>query len=831
MGNGMGNGEVLKITDKNRFSPKSRMNKSSFSWFAVILFSLHTGSTLCHEVNTIARTITSFLEKYESYKDVVMIHLKVPEDTLFASFKFMAEETQMSIFGCKARPVSLYMKYGSPPAINPDGAAFPKTFKNITRCEIYQLDMLTDKQDQYINITSPDPGPYFATTFLSYSDPRYNAIQQEGLSPSCFASVQATLSTHRILNPLIISEGDQIPITMSLNESRYFKFFVPNSNDHAIMKMNDIQFCDEAGHLIFRIETKKPPSENIYQKQEKFDVNVSSASVLFWTDPDAWHYIELIFQRKSDVESEANCNCSVKFDLRYYSNQLSEESSDFEFLQNETYFNHSFSKTFHNYKITDLLPYKHYDLIREASSESFLFAYELEQELDSRIAIPINMTNTHFSLLKFKINEGIDVGGTLQLIMAFKPRIKKGASSFTIEDEPKDHVIIACIRRGVIEVPTWPNNCVSKGSDKPAQLVLNQTVENSTILIPYPESGTWYATFKLFCGTCKPCDCPQSCQSQYEACTIECNLNCVIYGDCEYCATNCSKQVIHSKGCSGCNCDGPCLKNKDSICNSSIVFDIGSHPCIFGQCSKNGRCMFMVSDGVVFSTCVCMNKYRGWDCSDGSQATPYYMVVLELVLLVLSNLTFLPAVYIAYKRKFYIEAITYSFICFFSTFYHACDAGENIISYCLVRLSALQFGDFFCALLAIWVTLIAIADLPHLTTSVCHMVGAIILAFSTTIDKTALWIFGLPVATGIVIVSCSWYMKYRKVKQRFANRRYLYYNIPMGSVVVSIGLILYAFLQTENNYKYLHSLWHIVMAMALIIVLPKPNTFLPEVLL
>lgn len=223
--------------------------------------------------------------------------------------------------------------------------------------------------------------------------------------------------------------------------------------------------------------------------------------------------------------------------------------------------------------------------------------------------------------------------------------------------------------------------------------------------------------------------------------------------------------------------------------------------------------------------------FSGWSCTDGSQATPYCMVVLELLLLVLSNLMFLPAVYVAFRRKYYIESITYFAICFFSTFYHACDAGENIISYCLVRWSALQFADFFCALLAIWVTIIAVADLPPLITSVCHMLGAIILAFCTSIDRTALWIFAFPVLLGIGIWCVSWYLKYRKIKQRFVNKRYAYINIPVGTALVVVGLVMYAFLQTEGNYKYLHSLWHMIMAVAIIIVLPKRNTFLPEVLL
>ncbi|XP_057664306.1 post-GPI attachment to proteins factor 6 [Diorhabda carinulata] len=790
------------------------------------ILAIFINQTASSNVTITSRTVTSYLEQYKSYKDIIMIHLKIPQNTLFASFKFTADETRMSIFPCKTRNVSLYMKYGAPPVVNPDGSPFPKAFKNVTRYPTYNTEIQTNKKEKFINITSPDPGSYFVIAFLAYQDPKYNAISQQGLRADCYSNVEASLFVNKIDNPLIVTHESMSQLIAHPSESRYFKFYVPSPNDQGILYIQNIIFPDNVNKLLVRLEVNKPPSEEVHHKQEIIYSNTTHSRVFFSTSSDSWHYIEYKFEGENDETTSGN----FTFQIKFISNELPEESTYYESLQNETYFNNSFSKTFHNYRITDLVPYKQYELIREATSETFLFSFELEQELESKVAIPINMTSSHFSLMTFKIREGTDVGGTLQFILAFKPRTLKN-KKFGFINEPENHVVVACIRRGGIEVPTWPNKCIYNSIESSSQLILNKTTENSTILIPYPESGIWYATFKLFCGECVPCRCPESCQKQYEQCVIDCELSCPESEDCKKCTTNCSNYIIEIYECKGCDCEGPCLKDKNSTCNTSLIFDIGSHACIFGQCSRNGRCIFVVSDGVVFSTCSCMNKYRGWDCSDNTQATPYYMVVIELLLLVFSNLMFLPAVYVAFKRKYYIEGVTYFFICFFSTFYHACDAGENLLNFCLVRLSALQFGDFFCAILAIWVTLLAIADLPQLFTSMCHMVGAIILAFCTTINKTSLWVFALPVFTGLIIIAISWFMKYRKVEQRFANRRYLFYQIPIGVTLVVVGLVCYAFLQTEDNYKYLHSFWHILMAVALIIILPKPNTFLPEVIL
>ena len=56
--------------------------------------------------------------------------------------------------------------------------------------------------------------------------------------------------------------------------------------------------------------------------------------------------------------------------------------------------------------------------------------------------------------------------------------------------------------------------------------------------------------------------------------------------------------------------------------------------------------------------------------------------------------------------------------------YHACD--QETYNWCLMKLSALQFCDFYSAILAFWVTLIAMAEVPHTLYSLLHMAGAVV---------------------------------------------------------------------------------------------------------
>lgn len=144
---------------------------------------------------------------------------------------------------------------------------------------------------------------------------------------------------------------------------------------------------------------------------------------------------------------------------------------------------------------------------------------------------------------------------------------------------------------------------------------------------------------------------------------------------------------------------------------------------------------------------------------------------------------------------------------FFSTFYHACDSGEEEFSFCLVKISVLQFCDFYCGLLAIWVTLIAMANIRASFVSLLHMLGAILLAFGTELNKQSLWVFLAPALTGICIISVSsncadydsllirflsqvsWGMKCHKKKQVYPSKKYLALYLPLGSVLVMIGLV------------------------------------------
>lgn len=305
------------------------------------------------------------------------------------------------------------------------------------------------------------------------------------------------------------------------------------------------------------------------------------------------------------------------------------------------------------------------------------------------------------------------------------------------------------------------------------------------IHVPYPDPGTWYLSMQAF-----------------NILKINSN-NCSCLQDCQL------------TSCQSCNC----LKQSETRVETSI----SSSPCIEGSCSSNGHCHHHPnSGGFVITSCHCTGGYRGFDCTDDTFVLSGGTVKIRLLMLTLSNLAFIGSIYIAFRREYYSEALVYTAVMFFSIFYHACEAGEDVISICITKISVLQFCDFYNALLSVWITLIAMASFGPRLTGFYQISGAIVLAFCAEIDRTALWVFLLPALTGCIIVGTAWGMKCRRQRNfKYPAMRYKSVYLSTGLGIVFVGLICYAFLQTRKNYHILHSFWHICSAVGIMILLPK----------
>ena len=78
-----------------------------------------------------------------------------------------------------------------------------------------------------------------------------------------------------------------------------------------------------------------------------------------------------------------------------------------------------------------------------------------------------------------------------------------------------------------------------------------------------------------------------------------------------------------------------------------------------------------------------ISGYKGWACNDDSNVNFNTSTLLMTLILTISNVFFLPAVYVAVKRCYYAEGLIYFSTMLFSTLYHACD--QEIMTYCIAK--------------------------------------------------------------------------------------------------------------------------------------------------
>ncbi|XP_004581058.3 transmembrane protein 8B isoform X2 [Ochotona princeps] len=242
-------------------------------------------------------------------------------------------------------------------------------------------------------------------------------------------------------------------------------------------------------------------------------------------------------------------------------------------------------------------------------------------------------------------------------------------------------------------------------------------------------------------------------------------------------------------------------------------------PCM-DDCGPYGQCKLLRTHNYLYAACECKAGWRGWGCTDSADALTYGFQLLSTLLLCLSNLMFLPPVVLAIRSRYVLEASVYTFTMFFSTFYHACDQ-PGIVVFCIMDYDVLQFCDFLGSLMSVWVTVIAMARLQPVVKQVLYLLGAMLLSMALQLDRHGLWNLLGPSLFALGILATAWTV--RSVRRRHCYpptwRRWLFYLCP-GSLIAGSAILLYAFVETRDNYFYIHSIWHMLIAGSVGFLLP-----------
>jgi len=271
------------------------------------------------------------------------------------------------------------------------------------------------------------------------------------------------------------------------------------------------------------------------------------------------------------------------------------------------------------------------------------------------------------------------------------------------------------------------------------------------------------------------------------------------------------------------NCNGSIDECRNT--SLSLMFQISSSQCTKQQCGSYGICRIMTSQQNVFSTCSCFAGYRGYGCTDSTYS--YVSKSLTSVLfLTLSNLMFLPAIVLAIHRRLYIEGLIYFFNMFFSTFYHACD--QEINKFCIFKYDGLQLSDFIGSYASFVVTIITMAIIPSSIKAFLFVLGLLTCIVINSRDRFDHIQFIMLISASFTFTIVTWAFVSIKRRRLHPSYKRLILVTP-GFLLALTGLILFAFCETEDNYWYIHSLWHIFIASSILFFLPHKKSLRKEI--
>ncbi|CAH2045005.1 unnamed protein product, partial [Iphiclides podalirius] len=684
---------------------------------------------------------------------------------------------------CSPQDVIVNIKHGSYPAVNPDGYDFPKHFVDpATRQRIHTLELLSDGKNRTYSIRNPRPGNWYALVYKKWEDPRTQKVEQQGLVADCHTILYTDLQVKREKDIRLVD--CYAGLTLNYDEvPSDFKCMTVDSTEAVNFRLTIRNTSITNGEILISVQSLSLPTEESYLLSCAFDPRLSNEQTInFSPYPSAWHYLSV--QRiVGNASRYADCES-----YRY--------RADIDEADNRTTV----------------------DLMRDDKGRFFTFDYGLPTTDLQDVTSLVNLTSGEAKSLRLNVNQFLDIGGnfaieasllmSLKYYMGYRRELRNG-SLFAFTERNQFFKVVICLDIGHASVPLESGHCKFNDRVRPALFVLNSTDSETIygkVIIPYPESGVWYITLRLFCDSAVcPCRTSEN-GSEYFV----------------------DPNALDRDGYMG---DKNDTRQGETVCNATAVLSLSSTSCVNGRCSNHGSCGLNTFGGLVMSFCSCSAGYGSWDCSDDSRMDSRVYMLVSVLLLTLSNLLFFFSIYVAIIRLYYSEAMMYTFTMVFSTFYHACDAPAQV-GYCVIRGNILQFGDFYCGLMSFWVTLLAMGVISERLRSSLQLTGAIVVALLTTWNMHSFVAFLLPVAVGLCVLLLSWWFDFRSTRRLRYPRPYYTTHLPIGVALVSVGLVCYAFLQTEQNYKIVHSVWHMIIAGSVVFLLPDVrrtavNPFVP----
>ncbi|KAM9323266.1 post-GPI attachment to proteins factor 6 [Pholidichthys leucotaenia] len=690
------------------------------------------------------------LSKYGWYGSVRLQRFHIPEETAVARWLFSV--TKGHSINCGQHNITIHIRWGAPPVINPTGTTFPNATLWSPTLSL-TLPVMTQNFTTF-NLTDPAPGVWYVGAHLPEDDGR---IEQKGF-PSCSYFFQPQLSIRRAVDTPVLQQSTVISQTSAPDRPARLKLYVPEFVSSLSVSVTNCSSEDgtEAGNcsLVLRLG-----SASLQHGPAIANCSGSRCSASLLHPP--WHTWLRVVIESSQVNRTVTFTVASNYTMGCKPKSVGlKTDDDITCFQGNGSFANS-TATHDTPAVTEAVV-----LLSESASEmtpllpsacvwSVPVLYE-ETDVLSLCFTPVNgpnvsVTDSHPTLLTYPLHQHA-TGGTLNL------QLTLNSTNVTLGNSSS---VVACLSPWAPVLELNHSEPCRTGLFGGYRVSVNVSVPKAVVRLPFPQSATWYLTLQLLCNS-----------------------------------SSCGNTTV-----------------------VSVVPEVFISACV-EDCGTYGECRLLRSYSYLYAACVCKAGWSGWGCTDDSTAQSFGRQLLATLLLTLSNLSFLPAIVVAIRRCYVAEASVYLFTMFFSTFYHACDQPGSAVL-CIMDYDTLQYCDFLGSVCSIWVTILCMARIRDTFKFTLFMLGALLIAMSMQLDRKGLWNLLGPVLCAITLMVTAWV--YRGVRRQHCYppswQRWVFFLIP-GAVCALVGVCLYIFAETEDNYYYTHSLWHILVASCVVFLLP-----------
>jgi len=708
------------------------------------------------------------------YGNVKLLRYSLPNDVLSAIWRLQVIATD----NCPATNFYFYLDYSAYPVISPHNSSFPKDFNLGRLSNTYVKRQVSgvspfNKQDIYLNVSSPNAGFWYSASFVDSND---QMVKPDLLRFNCSFYLTASVSLWKINDTIIVSPN----ATVSSTPHAFFKIYkyITSSNfDGAVTFEMKFQDSSNTCELTALLRQSAFPDMTMFTKNDDFILCKTSGAFnqtscelkIDYPLSNAWIYVGISSNCNYtlDVDSTRDCYPShsslisqpiglttevaglTRVGLSQECLKLAPPIETFRFI-GPTYFSVKYYFN-SNYNRSNSV------LIRSDQKPYFI---------EFLVDLANNGGTLSFSLIN---NLVIDPNYTAEVIDNASVALNNQSSRVNEFNISGIKIVLkTCL---LFNSMSSYKSCPT-GYDQ-STLSFTNIYTNLRMNIPYPMMGKWYLALWKECFN----------SSTNEM--IACPRGYVPYA----------------------------------------VIKMSSDQCANDYCGEYGTCYIINSQLNLVSSCKCSGGYTGYGCTDDSSAVSASFYLSSVLFLTLSNLVFLLPIALAIYRGWYIESLIYFYNMFFSTFYHACD--QDFFSFCIFNYDGLQLADFVSSYSSFVITVLSMSAIVRPWKVFSFFVGFLACLSINLYDRFSTIAFIVFLCIAISVTVATWVKVCISKRKLYPTPRTLLIFYLPGFILAVTGLTIYSFLQNKSNYWILHSIWHMCMATSIIFFLPKRESTMP----